>query len=186
VNYIPYPTKGFRFDLYFLKRGFQKPMDMWYLNLKAAKFWPLPHKFFLSAQGELILKFPFDQPYYNMPMLGYFESYLRGLEYYVVDGVVGGIGKITLRRQIADIKWKTGLNSRTYGTIPFKIFLKAYTDGGYAYNKYSQSDNFLTNKFLYTGGFGVDIATIYDVVIRIEYSFNQLGQRAAFFHMNEF
>lgn len=186
VNYIPYPTKGFRFDLYFLKRGISKPMDMWYLNLKAAKFWPLPHKFYLSAQGEMIFKFPFNQPYYNMPMLGYFESYLRGLEYYVVDGVVGGIGKLTLRRQIADIKLKTGLKSRTYGTIPFKIFLKTYADAGYAYNKYPQLDNTLANKFLYTGGLGVDIATIYDVVIRIEYSVNQMGQRAAYFHMNEF
>lgn len=186
VNYIPYPTKGFRFDLNFMKRGIKKPMDMWYLNLKAAKFWPLPHKFFLATQGELILKFPFDQPYYNIPMLGYAESYLRGMEYYVVDGVVGGIGKFTLRRQVADIKWRTGLRSRTYGTIPFKIFLKTYGDVGYAYNKYPQLDNSLANKFLYTGGFGVDIATIYDAVIRIEYSVNQLGQRAMYFHMNEF
>jgi outer membrane protein assembly factor BamA len=186
VNYIPYPTKGFRFDLYFLKRGITKPMDMWYLNMKAAKFWPLPHKFYLTAQAEMILKFPFNQPYYNLPMLGYFDSYLRGLEYYVVDGVVGGIGKLTLRKQIADVKLKTGLKSRTYGTIPFRIFLKAYGDGGYAYNKFPQADNTLANKFLYTGGFGVDIATIYDVVIRIEYSFNQLNQRAVYFHMNEF
>jgi hypothetical protein len=40
----------------------------------------------------------------------------------------------------------------------------------------------LTNRFLYTGGFGIDVLTIYDWVIRLEYSFNQLNERAFFFH----
>jgi hypothetical protein len=33
---------------------------------------------------------------------------------------------------------------------------------------------------------GIDILTIYDVVLRFEYSFNQLSERALFLHMNEF
>ena len=33
---------------------------------------------------------------------------------------------------------------------------------------------------LYTGGIGLDIISIYDVVLRIEYSFNQLNQNGLF------
>jgi outer membrane protein assembly factor BamA len=186
VNYFPYPTKGFRADFTFLKRGISKPMNMWYFNAKAAKFWPLPGKFFYSLQGEVNLKLPFDQPFYNQPLLGYGDTYLRGLEYYVIDGVFGGMIRNTVRKQIFDIKWKTGLNSRAYGIIPFKIFVKSYGDIGYSYNRNNVAENPLTNKFLYTGGFGIDVVTIYDVVVRLEYSFNQLHERAPFIHMNEF
>jgi hypothetical protein len=33
---------------------------------------------------------------------------------------------------------------------------------------------------LYTGGIGLDIISIYDVVLRVEYSFNQLNQSGLF------
>jgi hypothetical protein len=119
-------------------------------------------------------------------MLGYGDSYLRGLEYYVVDGVAGGFVRNTLRREMASFKIKTGLKSRTYNQIPFKIFIKGYTDVGYVYNKNNITGNMLTNKFLYTGGFGLDVVTIYDFVLRLEYSFNQLNEGAFFFHKNDF
>jgi outer membrane protein assembly factor BamA len=186
VNYIPYPTKGFRWDFTFLKRGIGGELDMTAVNVKAAKYWTLPKKFFYSLQAEATLKVPFDQPYYNLPMMGYGDNYLRGLEYYVIDGVVGGMLRNTVRKQIFDLKWKTGLKSRTYGTIPFKVFVKGYGDIGYSYNGGNSTMNSLTNKFLYTGGFGIDILTIYDVVFRLEYSFNQLNERAMFIHMNDF
>jgi outer membrane protein assembly factor BamA len=186
VNYIPYPTKGFRWDFSFIKRGFGGTMDLWQFNAKAAKYWPLPKKFFYSLQADATLKLPFDQPFYNQPMMGYGDNYMRGMEYYVIDGVAGGMIRNTVRKQIFDIKLKTGLNSRTYGTIPFKIFLKAYGDMGYSYNKNNVTSNSLTNRFLYTGGFGIDVLTIYDVVMRFEYSFNQLSERALFLHMNEY
>ena len=43
--------------------------------------------------------------------------------------------------------------------------------------------NSLVNSFLYTGGFGIDVVTFYDLVFRFEYSFNQLGQSGLFFHI---
>jgi len=186
VNYIPYPTKGLRWDFTFLKRGVAGEMSMTMLNLKAAKHWTLPYKFYYSLHGEATVKFPFDQPFYNQQLMGYGDNYLRGLEYYVIDGVAGGMIRSTVRKQIFDVKVKTGLKSRTYGTIPFKVYLKGYGDVGYSYNKNNVTGNFLTNRLLYTGGIGIDVLSIYDVVLRLEYSFNQLSERALFVHMNEF
>jgi len=57
---------------------------------------------------------------------------------------------------------------------------------GYSYNR-SFKDNSLVNKLMYTGGFGVDIVTAYDLVLRFEYDFNQLGKQGLFFHVrNDF
>jgi hypothetical protein len=185
VNYIPYPLKGSTFEFNFLKRGPAKEINLWYFNARYSKYWKLPHKFYYNVQAEGSLKLPFDQPFYNQQMLGYSDSYLRGLEYYVIDGVAGGYVRNTLRREILSFDWHTGFHSRIYNKIPFKIYLKAYADAGYVYNKENVTGNMLTNKFLYTGGVGLDILTIYDMVIRLEYSWNQLGEHALFYHLRD-
>jgi hypothetical protein len=70
--------------------------------------------------------------------------------------------------------------------IPFRIFVKTYGDMGYSYNK-SFTQNSLVNRMLYTGGAGVDVVTYYDIVLRFEYSCNQLGQKGLFLHFkNDF
>jgi outer membrane protein assembly factor BamA len=186
VNYIPYPTRGHTVEFSFLKKGIGGPMNLWQFNAKAYKHWSLPYKFYYSLGGEASLKLPFDQPFINMPFLGYGDAYLRGMEYYVIDGVAGGFIRNTIRKEVASVKWKTGIKSRIYGEIPFRFFLKGYADFGYAHNKYNTTGNILSNKFLYSSGFGLDIVTIYDIVLRFEYSFNQLNERAFFFHKNEF
>lgn len=186
VDYIPYPTRGHTVEFNFIKKGVGGPINLWLFNVKAYKHWTLPRKFYFSFGGEATLKLPFDQPFINMPLLGYSDAYLRGLEYYVVDGVAGGFIRNTLRKEIANVKLKTGLKSRTYGQIPFRFFLKGYADFGYVHNKYNTTENIFSNKFLYSTGFGLDIVTIYDIVLRFEYSFNQLNERAFFFHKNDF
>ena len=37
---------------------------------------------------------------------------------------------------------------------------------------------------LYSGGFGIDILTFYDINLKIEYSFNQLNENGLFLHSN--
>ena len=184
VDYIAYPSRGKTVEFNFLKRGLGGPMELWQFNLRATRHWTLPKEFFYSVQAEVGVKLPFDQPFVNQPFLGYGDSYLRGLEYYVIDGVAGGFVRNTFRKEVASVKLRTGLKSRTYGVIPFRFYVKAYGDAGYVYNRNNVKGNMLTNKFMYTGGFGVDVLTIYDWVIRFEYSFNQLNERAFFFHKN--
>ena len=42
--------------------------------------------------------------------------------------------------------------------------------------------NTLNNKMLFSGGIGIDIVTIYDVSIKLEWSFNQIGQNGLYLH----
>ena len=118
-------------------------------------------------------------------MLGYGEFYIRGLEKYVVDGVTGGLVRNTVLKELFNFSLPF-IRGSSHDRIPFRIFAKTYVDGGYVYNKYVTT-NSLVNRFLYSGGAGVDVVTFYDFVFRFEYSFNQLGERGFFFHIkNDF
>lgn len=180
LNYIPYPTRGTSVEFEFMKRGFGKGVNLTQLQLRLGKYFELPNKFYISTNAEANLKLPFDQPFINQSLLGYYDSYMRGLEYYVVDGVAGGFIRNTIGKEIAAVRFNTGLRSKTYGSIPFRFYLKGYGDVGYFYNKNNIATNNLNNRFIYTGGIGLDIITIYDIVLRVEYSFNQKGENGLF------
>lgn len=180
LNYIPYPTKGFLWDAGFVKRGLSKEMNLWEFSGRAGKYWEVAPKYVLSTLGTGMVKLPFDQPFFNRQLMGYGDMFLRGLENYVVDGVAGGVAKTTFFREIWNPKLKTGLRSRSYGVIPFKFYLKVYGDAGYVYSKRMPGINPLNNKLLYSGGVGLDIVSIYDAIIFLEYSFNQLGEKGLF------
>lgn len=182
VDYIPYPLRGYTLEASFLKRGFGGPMDLWQFGLRGARYWTLPARFYFSTLMDATLKLPFHQSFINQSLLGYSDNFLRGMEYYVVDGVAGGMVRNTLRKELLKFDLRTGLRSRTYAVIPFRFYAKAYSDAGYIYARDNRPGNVLSNRFLYTGGLGLDILTIYDWVLRLEYSFNQLGEHGLFFH----
>lgn len=184
LDYNPYPQKGVSGEVSILKRGFSKNISMWQLSAKGGKHLFIAPKTSYSLQASGTLRLPFDQPFINQQLFGYGDFYLRGLEKYVMDGVAAMLIKNTLRRQILHFKIPTPFPQ--HERIPFTIFLKTYADAGYAYSK-TPFGNFLTNRMLYTGGFGVDVLTFYDLSFKIEYSFNQLGQSGFFFHFkNDF
>lgn len=186
ADYAAYPLRGTIGELSVYRAGLGKEMNLWSLGLKGVKAWPLKWKSSISIQANALLKLPFEQPFINQRMLGYGDFYLRGLEKYVIDGVAGGVVRNTARHQLFDFTVKTPVRSRSHDRVPFRIFAKAFSDLGYAYNK-ENATNSMANRFLYTAGAGVDIVTLYDVVFRFEYSFNQFGQNGMFFHFrNDF
>jgi outer membrane protein assembly factor BamA len=186
VDYIPYPQKGLSGEVSILKRGLNRDFNMWQLSAKGSKHSMLGPKTSYSLQAAGVLRLPLDQPFINQRLFGYGDFYLRGLEKYVIDGVGAALVKNTLRQRILQFHVPSPFNSRTHDKIPFSIYLKTYGDVGYAYSK-NTSNNALGNRMLYTGGFGLDVVTFYDLALRFEYSFNQLGQRGFFFHLkNDF
>jgi hypothetical protein len=128
------------------------------------------------------IKLPFDQPFINQSIFGYGEFYLRGMERYVIDGSAALLSKQSLRREILRFNVPTYIKSTSHDHIPFRIYARLFSDVGYSYNK-NMTNNSLTNRLLYTGGFGLDIVTFYDIVLRFDYSFNQLGQNGLFLHI---
>lgn len=187
VDYAPYPLRGFMADFGFVRKGINKNMNLWEFSGSASYSKPLGSKFYYNVAGNGTVKLPFNQPFYNLRLLGYRDFYLRGLEKYVIDGVVGGLVKNTLRREILNTHIPIPFfKTRSHDRLPLRIYAKTYTDWGYVHNPVFKT-NSLTNQLLYTGGFGIDVVTLYDLVLRFEYSFNQLGEKGFFFHVkNDF
>ncbi len=182
VDYIPYPTKGVTFYGSLLKRGFSRDIDMWQLNASATYTIPVFPKSQLYLQATGTLKLPFDQPYYNKRLFGYGDLYMRGLEYYVADGVAGFVARATARHEVLNFNIKPPIVIQGHDKIPFRILLKVFGDVGYAYDKQPSHYTSLSNKWLRTYGVGIDVVSFYDFVIRFEYSFNQLNQQGLFLH----
>lgn len=178
-----YPLRGFRLQAEVGKKGIGpwNDVDDVHFRLNMAKYWQLRSKTFAALGIRSAAKLSNGQPYINQQALGYRDDYLRGLEYYVIDGTSFAILKSTLRQELVSFKVKLPIVPKKFNTVPVRIFAKAFGDGGYAYNKFP-GNSFLNNRFLYTGGVGLDIVSFYDTCLRIEYSFNQLGQKGLFLH----
>ena len=119
-------------------------------------------------------------------MLGYSDVFLQGYEYYVIDGVAGAYTKATLTRQVLNTQIR--INSKKIprlNHIPLKIFAKTFVNAGYVYNDH-EGPNQLNNRLLYSGGVGLDIIVFTDFVIKLDWSFNRLGENGLYLHKRNY
>ncbi|MEJ7588445.1 MAG: POTRA domain-containing protein [Ferruginibacter sp.] len=182
VNNVAYPLKGVTGYTTLSKRGLGLTGGINYFLIEGGynKYWAHANNWFTSVQMIANIKLPFDQPYINQRAIGYGSANLRGLEFFVVDGVAFGIVKSTLKKKLFSFTIPMPFKSRLVPNLPFTLFAKTYADAGFSYNK-KKYDTQLNNRLLYTGGIGIDILTLYDINLKIQYGFNQLGQRPFFF-----
>lgn len=184
TNNINYPLTGKIYGMSFTKRGLGIAGGINLMAVDGVYTRFLQHKndWYSSVQLAAKLKLPFKQAYINRRALGYGEFYLRGLEYYVIDGVAAALAKYTLKKKLASFKIPIPFKNRFLQDIPVTLFAKGFADFGYSHLPADQKAN-LNNKMLYTSGFGIDVLTFYDLSIRVDYSFNQLGQNGLFLHI---
>lgn len=175
-----YPKDGFLFQGNIYKRGLNKETNLWMLNARAVYAVPVTKKSFLHFEAMAQVKSPPSNGYYDQKMFGYNNFQMRGLEYNVVDGMSGIMLKSTIHRELLHFEVKNPFKSKTHDRIPFRIYMKAYADLGYANLPHTSPNNSLNNTVLHTWGFGMDIVSIYDFVFKIEYSFNQLGKQGLY------
>ncbi|MEP7163477.1 MAG: POTRA domain-containing protein [Ferruginibacter sp.] len=180
---VNYPLKGSVYGFSVLKRGFgfQGGVNMLSLSGVYNRYFTHKKHWYSTAQFYTKVILPFTQPYINQRSIGYADFYLRGLEYYVIDGVAAAVAKYTLKKKLFSFHINVPFHIKAVPRIPFVFYAKTYADAGYSYIK-KEFDTRLNNKFLYTGGFGIDILSLYDANIYLEYSFNQLGENGIFLH----
>ncbi len=182
TNYIYYPTKGFLVEGALYKRGLDKTTDIWQLSAHGLYAKTISPKTFATVEAAASIKFPNADNFYSQGLFGYGYYQMRGLEYYVVDGMGGALTRFTLGHELFKYIFHTPfIKTKTHDKIPFRFFLTAFTDIGYSYNPYV-NNNLLNNKFLYTYGVGLDIVSIYDFVLHIDFSINQLGDKGLYLH----
>jgi outer membrane protein assembly factor BamA len=157
-----------------------------YLTLK--DFQKVSNRFF--AAGSFRIKFSPNtyQPYYVQRALGWNNDYVRGYEYYAIDGQRFGLAKIGLKYEIIKPHVKSvPVPLEKFSTFHYALYGGIFADAGYVDdNMYSvlPFHNPLANNFLYGAGVGIDYVTYYDVVIRFEYSINRMLETGFFVHFN--
>lgn len=182
LDYIPYPSKGYAAEVTLQKEGFNRAVNVWQLITKGSGHWPAGKKSFFSLNAYGTIKLPLTQPYFNQRLLGYSDVFMQGYEYYVVDGSAGGYLKASFTRKLFNFNIRVpGTKKIAPQKIPFNIYGRVYGNSGYVYNP-APGNNYLSNKMLYSSGFGIDITTIYDFALKLDWSFNQLGQNGIFIH----
>jgi outer membrane protein assembly factor BamA len=185
LDYIPYPLAGFESQVNLTKKGFDRIMNVWQLDASTGNYWKIFPKTYFSINTISTLKLPFKQPFFNSRLMGYGEMFMQGYEYYVIDGVAGSCVKTTFSRELLDFKIPLPhTRAQTIRNVPFRIFGRIYGNAGYVYNP-TPGLNSLNNRTLFSGGIGIDVVTIYDVSIKLDWSFNQLGQNGLYLHRKD-
>lgn len=183
VDRITYPLRGTIRSYVISKRGLGITGNNNLLGIDGSITHFMPHgkEWYSSFTGIGRLKLPFRQPYINQRALGYGDFGLRGLDYYVIDGVAAAVGKYTLRKKITSFTLPMPIKIKSIPNLPFAIYGKTFGDIGYCYNR-PESAAMLNNRLLYTAGLGIDMLIVYDISIRVDYSFNQLGEKGLFLY----
>lgn len=186
VDNNAYPWKGMAATATLLQRGFGlSSLHSWAINGRIAKYYSFKNKYSLGFSGFGLITLPFDQPMFNVSSLGFGDVFMRGLEYYVIECLAGGILKTSLRREMLNVNIPTFLTqSDKYRKLPFKVVAKVFSDLGIAHNPYANR-GVLNNGLIYTYGLGLDIIGYYDIVVQIDLSANQLGENGLFLHLRQ-
>ncbi len=125
-------------------------------------------------------------PFVNYRALGYFEHFVRGYEYYVMDGLDYALLKQSLRYRI----WKRPvfipakvMPIRGLRSHPLRTFVAANFDLGFVNDPYLRAEHALNNRPLLGYGLGLDFVYRYNTVVRLEISRNDLGETGYFLHV---
>lgn len=186
LNYVDnwnYPLRGTKvIGQLFAKMGLQGLQQQLYGTLEAGRFFQMRQKWYSSTIFRGRLSVPDHLPYAFRGALGTKYEYVRGYEYYVIDGYHYGILRTNIKYELLNLEIRK-LPFRYLPVIPLRVYPKIFADAGYVQNPVP-GNSFLNNRMLYSAGIGLDIFTAYDIKIRFEYAWNHLGQKGLFLHFN--
>ena len=180
-DYNAYPTKGASTEIAFAERFLKEN------NLSAIQFRQIvahriaPNRF-IFAESLTIGRTMQKSNYSDRKLMGYGLMQMNGLEYYVVDGNAATVFKSAIHQRIGSYTLINPLTKKFLPSVKYTFWIKAFSQLGYVYSSEKNKSNPLANSLLRTAGIGVDIISIYDLVLNVEYSINQLGDKGLYLH----
>ena len=180
------------------------PLQGYYLHMEGAKYLngssPINHfEFIGKAEKHIEIKPHFHfgsslkgkwssegyQPYFAQSAFG-FEDYVRGYEYYVIDGQKFLLSKTVFKYAIIkktnfDIPY---VKMKQFNKSHYSLYLGLFSDLGYVKDQQTNESNNLANSILIGNGISLDYITYYDKLLRIEFSINHLGEKGVFLHFS--
>lgn len=185
VDINAYPLSGYLIDALVHKKGLGifNNINTLYTKFKIGYYFNWFKNFFIQSEilGKLqIIRGPL--PYYDNKSLGFKEEYIRGFQYYVINGQDYLILKSDINYKIFDFKIPLfkKIKMSYLEKIPVKIHTRIHFDLGYVWDNYTSTN--LNNRLLSSAGIGLDlILYAYNIILQFEYTFNNIGENGLFF-----
>ena len=185
-DYIEYPLHGYYLQFegskYF---KITSPVQHFEIIAKAEKHIELKHRLFFGSSFKSKWSSSGYQPYFSQEGFG-FDDYVRGYEYYVIDGQDFWLSKTILKYAIIE---KTNfdipyIKMKQFNKSHYSLYLGFFSDLGYVNDSQTSEENSLSNSLLWGNGISLDYVTYYDKLLRIEFSVNHLGEKGVFLHFS--
>jgi outer membrane protein assembly factor BamA len=183
-----YPLKGSYFEL-LISQTISLPFSKTSFSSTAIvpgfyKYFEINKRFYYAAGINLKLSNNSSYSYFYARSVGY-KYNLHGFEYNTIEGqhfiIIKNLFKIAvLKPRVSEIRF---IPFTKFKKIHYAVYFNIFSDCGYVANKYRTPDNSYANKFLISGGAGVDLVTYYDVTIRADYAINGFGKSGVFIHL---
>lgn len=175
-----YPIHGWEVDAFAEQKGWGlvKDFTQWQVYVHASNYQPLYRNLSSAIHFRGRLFGPDQQPYFNYRAMGFENDFIRGFEYYIIDGSHYALLRGDLRYKLFHYNMKQKILP-ILKHIPIDVYAKTYADGGYVHSN-NFGNSFLNNKMLYGYGAGLDIVFSYYLKVRIEYSLNSLNEKGLF------
>ena len=180
-DYNAYPTSGAATELVLFQRFSEGApfTSIQFRKLKAHSF--SKHNFIFIETNSQVKFLPNDN-YLDGRLMGYGNLQMNGLEYYVVDGNAATILKTAFHHSLGSFTVKNPLTQKFLSEVKYDFWIRIFSNLGYVYSDRPSNTNKLSNTLIRTAGIGLDVISIYDFVLKIDYSVNQLGDKGVYLH----
>ena len=193
----PYPIKGYFADaeISSLKGIYSDNQKYYntYLHANLNTYNNFNQRWYWSAGTTFKISKNENSPYFLNQGLGYGKDYIRGYEYYVIDGSNYLLFRTNLKYNLLKphITYIKITGTEKFDKIHYTVYCNIFADMGEVFSTVRNDAQTsillnnvqtLNNKLLRGVGIGLDLVTYYDKVLRIEYSVNHLGQGGFYIH----
>jgi outer membrane protein assembly factor BamA len=186
-DYKVYPLKGYLADIEVLNNGtglLNNEPNLLFITSQLKYFHKINSRWYASTSLRSKISGKSDAPFFNERGLGYGNEFVRGYEYYVIPGQHYVLSKNTIKFSLIPTRTLTlPFNFlEKFRTIPYAFYLNANFDAAFVHDRRAGTINPLANEWQYGYGVGIDYVSYYNLVFRIEYSFNKFGENGFFLH----
>jgi len=181
-----YPLKGYYINIEIAKNlSLQSPINNFEFNSHLENHIQVFKRWFAGSSLRSRITSSRKSAYFSHRTFG-FDDYVRGYEYYVIDGENYYLSKTAIKycfisKKNLDIPY---IKTKQFNKSHFSIYGSFFSDLGYAKNQSSFTENSLANSVLWGKGISLEYITYYDKMLRIEYSINKLGEKGLFLHFS--
>jgi len=187
-NNRAYPLKGNYLKGFVDKRGMgilSHNVDYFFYGVDMHFYQKLGERWYTAEMFKMVSTSSADISYHFRQKLTDGDDFIRGYDFFALRGDEMYYFRSNLKYNVI----KPGImparkekhKDSKFRNLPYAFYINAIADVAYINDDFYGMYNPYNNRFLYTWGLGVDFISYYDLVLRFEYVFTNIGTHGFFF-----